>query len=154
MPAEKSIKRVVSNRKARHEYFILETLEAGIELRGTEVKSLREGHADLTGSYCRASHGEVFAHSFNISPYEFGNIFNHDPGRRKRLLLKSREIRRLEQHASQKGHALIPLSVYFRRGRAKLEVAVCRGKRQYDKRETLKRRTADREAQRAISRAR
>jgi SsrA-binding protein len=144
-------KRLVSNRKALHDYSVSERIEAGIELRGTEVKSLRDGHGALTGAFCRVRNGEVFLCGLDIPAYEYGNRFNHDPTRDRRLLLHRGEIAKLAAQVEQKGNALIPLSLYLRRGRVKVEIGVCRGKRQVDKRETLKRRTADREAARAMA---
>ena len=142
---------VISHRKARHEYHVLESIEAGIELKGTEVKSLRAGDAQIMGAYAAVEGGEAFLHGAHIDEYEHGNRYNHEPLRKRRLLLHRNEIRRLESLVTAKGMALIPLRIYFRRGRVKVEIGVCRGKRAYDKRQTLKRRTADREAQAALS---
>lgn len=142
---------VISHRKARHEYHVLETVEAGIELKGTEVKSLRAGNAQIAGGYAAVEQGEAFLVGAHIDEYEHGNRYNHEPLRKRRLLLHRHEIRRLESLVSAKGMALIPLRIYFKHGRAKVEIGVCRGKRSYDKRQTLKRRTADREAQAAMS---
>lgn len=142
---------VVTNRKARHEYHVLDTIEAGLELQGTEVKSLRAGNVQIMGAHAAIERDEVFLHGAHIAEYEFGNRNNHEPLRRRRLLLHAAEIRRLQNLVSAKGMSLIPLRIYFRRGRAKVELGVCRGKRDYDKRETLKRRTADREAHAAIA---
>lgn len=147
-------KRLVSNRRALHDYTVIEHLEAGIELRGTEVKSLRAGHGSLVGAYCGIEKGEAFLFGMDIPPYECGNRFNHDPKRKRRLLLHRREIDRLTGQTEQKGLTLVPLSVYLKRGRMKLDVGVCRGKGQADKRETLRKRTADREAQREMARYR
>ncbi len=151
MPAEGSFQRIATNRKALHEFTVESRIEAGIRLLGTEVKSLREGHATLTGSFCRVQDGKVTAFGVNIPPYECGNRFNHNPDRPKPLLLHQREIDWLTVQVDQKGLALIPLSLYFRRGFAKLELGVCKGKRMADKRDTLRRRTADREAAREIA---
>jgi SsrA-binding protein len=147
-------KAVVTNRKARRDYQVLETLEAGIELKGTEVKSIRLGHVSLGESYGRVEGREVYLHEMHIEPYEFGNQFNHDPVRRRRLLLHRREIDWLRGQVQLQGYTLVPLRIYFKRGRAKVALGLCRGKHQQDKRETLKRRTAEREAQRAIANAR
>ena len=141
---------VARNRKARHEYEVLETLEAGIELRGPEVKSLRAGDVSFQDSFARVDRGEVWLHSLHISPYEQANRFNVDPVRPRRLLLHRQEIRRLAQKTEEKGLTLVPLEIYFVRGRAKVALAVARGKKLYDKRETLKRRQQDREARRAM----
>lgn len=150
MPASDSTKRLVSNRRALHEYSVLERLEAGIELRGTEVKSLRAGNGSLVGAHCMVEHGEAFLHGLDIQPYECGNRFNHDPKRRRRLLLHKREIIKLASQSDQKGLALIPLALYLKNGRVKVEVGTCRGKRLADKRDVLRERTAEREAQRAM----
>lgn len=146
------VKVVAENRKARHDYFIEETYEAGIALVGTEVKSLRAGKASLRDSYAEVINGEVFLQNMHISPYEKGNRFNHDPKRPRKLLLHKREIRRLLGHTTQKGYTLIPLRIYFRRGKAKIEIAVARGKKLYDKRESIARRDAEREIAREIHR--
>lgn len=130
---------------------MLERLEAGIELRGTEVKSLRAAKLGMTGSFARVEHGEVRLFGLNIPPYDHGNRFNHDSDRPRRLLLHRREIDRLQAQSEQKGHALIPLGVYFSKGLVKVELGVCKGKAHHDKRETLRRRTADREAERAMA---
>jgi len=133
------------------DYTVLERLEAGIELWGTEVKSLRAGQVGMTGSHARIDNGDAWLYELNIPPYEFGNRFNHDPDRPRRLLLHRREINRLQAQSEQKGNALIPLSIYFKKGLVKVELGVCKGKAQYDKRQTLRRRTADREAERAMA---
>jgi SsrA-binding protein len=141
---------VAENRKARHDYFIDETYEAGISLVGTEVKSLRAGKVNLRDSYADVADNEVFVHNMHISPYDKGNRFNHDPKRPRKLLLHRNEIRRLLGQTTQKGYTLIPLRIYFKRGRAKLELALARGKKLYDKREEIARRDADREIARAL----
>ena len=141
---------LATNRRARRDYLVLETLEAGLELQGTEVKSIRDGKVSLNESFAEVQHRELFAHGLRIEPYSHGNQFNHDPLRPKRLLLHRREIARLGSEAAEKGMTLIPLRLYLKRGRVKLELGLCRGKHHHDKREDLKRRTADREAQRAI----
>lgn len=143
-------KLIATNRRARHEYEIEETLEAGLALTGTEVKSLRSGRASLAEAYARVVDGEVWLHHLHIPPYEAGNIFNHDPLRTRRLLLHHREIRRLAGKAGQKGYALVPLRLYFKRGLAKVELALARGKKLYDRREAIAEREAGREAQRAV----
>jgi len=143
-------KPVAVNRKARHEYHVLETVQAGIALQGTEVKSVRAGQAALAGAYARIENGEAFLHGLTIAPYEQGNRFNHDPTRPRRLLLHKREIRKLQVQAEQKGLSLVPLAVVLVRGRVKIDLGVCRGKRMADKRETIRRRTADRDAERAM----
>lgn len=150
MSSTKKGGRLISNRRALHDYSVLERFEAGIELRGTEVKSLRLGRGSLQGAYCQIEDSEAFLHGLTIPPYEFGNRFNHDSDRTKRLLLHRREIRHLAIQLDQKGSAVIPLAVYLKKGRVKLELGVCRGKRLVDKRETMKRRTADREAAREM----
>lgn len=144
-------RRVAVNRKARHDYTVLETLEAGIELRGTEVKSVREAQVALTGAFVRIEGGDAILREVRIAPYEFGNQFNHDPQRPRRLLLHRKEIDRLAGVMAQQGCAIVPLSIYFKKGRAKVELGVCKGKQNPDKRETIRRRTADREAQREIA---
>ncbi|MDO4549183.1 MAG: SsrA-binding protein SmpB [Clostridia bacterium] len=145
---EKGVKPVAQNRKARHDYFVLEVYEAGIELRGTEVKSIRLGQANLKDSFCQVKAGELFAEGVHISPYEKGNIFNVNPTRPRRLLMHKAQIRKLEQAVMQKGLTLVPLSLYFKDGRVKMEVAVCKGKKLYDKRDDA----AKRDAKRAIER--
>ncbi len=141
---------VARNRKARHEYEVLETYEAGMELRGPEVKSLRAGGAAFQDAFARVDAGEVWLHSLHIAPYEQANRANVDPVRPRRLLLNRREIRQLAVKTDEKGLTLVPLDIYFRRGRAKMTLAVARGKKLHDKRETLKRRQQDREARRAM----
>lgn len=143
-------KRVGTNRKAFRDYHILDRFEAGLELRGTEVKSLRAAGVSLAGSYARIENKQVILYDLHISPYEHGNRFNHDPVRPRRLLLHAREIHRLFGQVTVKGRALVPLSIYFRRGFAKVELGLCTGKNLVDKRETLRRKTQEREAIRAI----
>jgi len=143
--AEKEQRVLVSNRKARHNYHILDTLEAGIALLGTEVKSLRQGNANLQDSYAMIKQGEVWLFGMHISPYEHGSISNHDPRRTRKLLLQRREIRRLFIRVQEKGLSLIPLSVYFKGPYAKVELAIAQGKRSYDKREAIKQREAKRD---------
>ena len=139
----------ISNRKARHEYFILEALEAGIVLTGTEVKSLRKGNANLQDSYAELRNGEVWLEGMHISPYEQGNINNHDPRRRRKLLLQRKQIRKLIGGMKEKGLTLIPLSVYFKGPYAKVELALARGKKSYDKRDAIAKRDAERDIARA-----
>lgn len=148
MGKDSGIKPIAQNRKAYHDYFVLEKLEAGIELFGTEVKSVRAGKINLKDSWCFVKDGEMFVNGMHISPYEHGNIFNRDPLRTKRLLLHKRETRRLYAQVKQEGLALVPLSVYFKNGRAKVEIGLCKGKKLYDKRETA----AKKDAQRSIER--
>jgi SsrA-binding protein len=142
---------VVTNRKAYHEYFIEEKFEAGIVLQGTEVKSLRDGRANLQDSYASVRDGEVFLHHCHISPYSHGNIMNHDPTRVRKLLLHKKEIDKLLGKTQQKGLTLIPLRIYFsKRGQAKVELGLAKGKKLYDRRESIKSREAGREVERAI----
>ena len=157
MPADKkrtinksgdAIKTVAQNKKARHDYFIEQTIEAGIVLSGTEVKSIRQGKSNLTDSYAAIEGGEAFLHGMHVSPYERGNIFNKDPVRDRKLLLHRREINRLLALIAQKGLTVVPLSVYFRRGKVKIELGIARGKKLYDKRDDA----ATREARREIDR--
>ena len=154
METQTSRHSIATHRKAFRDYFVEERFEAGIELRGTEVKSLRAGEVSLAGAFARIENGQAVLHKMTVKPYEYGNQFNHEPARPRRLLLHRREIRKLAAETEQKRLALIPLSVYFRRGRVKVELGLCRGKQRHDKRETLKRKTADREAERAMRRRR
>ena len=147
--AKKDLPRVAQNKKAYHDYFVLETFEAGIALFGTEVKSIRAGKVNLKDAWCNIENGEIFANGMHISPYEQGNIFNRDPMRPKKLLMHKREIRRLYAEVKQQGLTLIPLSIYFVSGRAKLEIGLCKGKKNYDKREAA----AERDAKRTIDRS-
>ena len=142
------------NRAASHNYFLLEKYEAGVQLRGTEVKSLRAGQVQLKDAYGLVKDGEAWLLNAHIGPYEHGNIFNHEPTRTRKLLLHREEIRKLIGKTQQKGLTLIPTRVYFRNGRAKCELALARGKQDWDKRETERRRTADKEAREAIARSR
>jgi len=144
------IKIIANNKKAYHEYFVDEVFEAGIALQGTEVKSIRMGQVSIKESYCRIRNREVFVDNMNISPYEQGNRENHDPLRSRKLLLNRYEIDKLIKKVDEKGLTLVPTKIYFKDSRAKLEIGVCRGKKLYDKRETLKRKQADREASRAV----
>lgn len=145
---------IATNRKAYHDYFIQETYEAGISLLGTEVKSLREGRANLKESYALIKDGEAFLLNCHISPYSHGNIQNHEPSRTRKLLLHKKEIDRLWGNISQKGLTLIPLKIYFKRGRAKVELGLGKGKRQYEKRATIKEKEARREIERHLKRQR
>jgi SsrA-binding protein len=144
---------VARNRKARHEYEILDTFEAGMELKGPEVKSLRAGNVSFQDAFARVDGGQVWLHSLHISPYEQANRFNEDPVRTRRLLLNRNEIRQLVVKTEEKGLTLVPLEIYFTKGYAKLTLAIARGKKLHDKRETLKRRQQDREARRAVESA-
>ena len=145
-----NIKIVANNKKAYHEYFVDEVLEAGLVLQGTEVKSIRMGQVSIKEAYCRIRNGEVFVDNMNISPYEQGNRENHDPLRARKLLLHSQEIEKLSKKVAEKGLTLVPTKLYFAGGKVKLEIGVCRGKKLYDKRESLKSHQADREASRAM----
>ncbi len=147
------IKIIASNKKAYHDYFIEETFEAGLVLLGTEVKSLRLGQVNIKESFCRIRNGEVFINNMNISPYEQGNRENHDPTRMRKLLLHHAEIDKLIRYTEQKGLALLPTKIYFKNSLVKLEIGVGRGKKLHDKRETLKRKEANREMNRAIKNA-
>lgn len=150
----KSGDRVATNRKALHDYFVLDRVEAGVELRGTEVKSVRSGNVNLTGGFVKIEQGRMVLLGVHIAPYECGNRHNHDPLRPRQLLLHRREISRLAGKLATKGLTLIPLCMYFGRRWAKVELGVCKGKQDFDKRETIRRKEADREAQRAIERVR
>jgi SsrA-binding protein len=143
-----AIKRIADNRKARHDYYIEDTLEAGVELFGTEVKSIRAGACNLRDSFCAVKNGEMYAHNVHISPYEQGNRFNRDPLRPKRLLLHRREIEKLKRAAERDGYTLLPLNIYLKGPYVKLTVAIAKGKKHYDKRESEKARETDRELQR------
>ena len=144
------IKIVSQNKKAYHEYFVDEKFEAGLELTGTEVKSLRKGSINLKDSFCRIDNGELLVFGMHISPYEQGNIFNRDPYRTRKLLMHKKEIMRLFGQVGQKGYALVPLSVYFKGKWAKMEIGLCRGKKLYDKRDADAERSAKREMERAF----
>jgi len=134
------------NKKAFHDYYVLETFEAGIELFGTEVKSIRQGRLNLKDSWCSVEKGELFVYGMHISPYEQGNIFNRDPLRPKKLLMHKHEIMRLFGEYQQKGLAIIPISVYFKKGKAKMSIGLCKGKKIYDKREAMAKKDAMMEA--------
>ena len=150
MPKKEGIKEIASNRKAFHDYFVLERFEAGIELFGTEVKSIRAGQVNLKDSYCTIREGELFVRGMHVSPYEKGNIFNRDPVRTRRLLMHKREIRRLGDRVAQDGVALVPLSLYCKDSRVKVELGLCKGKKLYDKRDSDAERNARRDMDRAM----
>ena len=149
-PKAQSVKQAAANRKAFHDYFVLERYEAGIELFGTEVKSIRAGTLNLKDSFCTIKDGEIFIRGMHISPYEQGNIFNRDPMRSRRLLMHKKEILKLNSKVMQDGLALVPLSVYFKDSRVKVEVGLCKGKKLYDKRESEAKRQADRDIDRTL----
>ena len=141
-------KPVATNKKAYHDYFVLETYECGIELAGTEVKSIRQGKLNLKDAWCNVVNGEMLVNGMHISPYDHGNIFNLNPERVRRLLMHKKEINKLFGLTKQQGYAIIPLSVYFKKGRAKVQIGLCKGKKLYDKREAA----AERDAKRSIDR--
>ena len=148
MPKARGVKVVSNNRSAFHDYFILDRFEAGISLSGTEVKSIRAGHINLKDSYCAISSGEIYAKGIHISPYEKGNIYNRDPLRTRKLLMHKKEILKLWSDVSQKGLTLVPLSVYFKDSNVKIEIGLCKGKKLYDKREAIAKKTEERDADR------
>ena len=150
MPHQKGIKPVAQNRKAWHDYFVEEKYECGMELFGTEVKSMRQGRINLKESWAVVRAGEVWVEGMHISPYEQGNIFNKDPRRPRRLLAHKAEIRRLGQQIKLQGYTLVPLSLYFKKGRVKLELGLCKGKKLYDKRASAAARDAKRDIDRAL----
>ena len=139
---------VAQNKKAYHDYFVEETYEAGLELFGTEVKSVRQGKINLKDSWCNIVKGEIFVNGMHISPYDHGNIFNRDPLRPKKLLMHKKEILKLFGLTKQQGYAIIPLQVYFTKGKAKLLIGLCKGKKLYDKRDSEAKRSADRDIER------
>ncbi len=143
-------KTIAQNKKARHDYFVEESFEAGIELCGTEVKSIRQGRVNLKDSWCSVDKGELFVNGMHISPFEQGNIFNRDPMRVRKLLMHKKEINRLYGIVKQTGYSLIPLSLYFKGSRVKMQVGLCKGKKLYDKREDMAKRAAKRDMERAI----
>ena len=143
-------KQIASNKKAYHDYFVTETLEAGIELCGTEVKSIRLGGVNLKDSWCSIEEGEIFVKGMHISPYEKGNIFNRDPRRERRLLLHKKEILKLFGLVKQQGVTIVPLSLYYKGSRIKLQLGVCKGKKLYDKRADIAKKTAERDIRRAV----
>ncbi len=140
----------IVNRQARHDYFILEEIECGIALKGTEIKSIRDGKANLKDSYAIVKKGEVFLLNMFISPYKQGNIFNHQETRTRKLLLHKQEIRKLDQSIKLEGNTLIPLKLYFVKGRAKILLGLCKGKKNYDKRETIKERDIKRDIEKKL----
>ncbi len=149
--AKSSGERVIAeNRQARHEYFVLEALEAGIELVGTEVKSIRMGGVNLKDSWCEIRDGEIFAIGVHISPYEKGNIFNRDPRRDRRLLIHKSEIRRLYDKVRQEGLTIVPLRLYYKGSRVKMEIGLCKGKKLYDKRDDMAKRQTERDIERIL----
>lgn len=145
-----NMKTIAQNKKARHDYFVEETYEAGIELCGTEVKSLRAGRVNLKNSWCSIVDGEIFVNGMHISPYEQGNIFNRDPMRVRKLLMHKKEILKLYGTVKQTGYSLIPISLYFKDSKVKLQVGLCKGKKLYDKRADMAERSAKRDMERAI----
>lgn len=147
---KKALRTIAQNKKAFHDYFVEESMEAGIELTGTEVKSLRQGRVNLKDSWCSVVNGELLLNGVHISPYEHGNIFNRDPIRVRRLLMHRREIMRLFGLVKQDGYSLIPLSLYFKGSRVKVQVGLCKGKKNYDKRADMAERAAKRDMERAI----
>lgn len=151
MARESGRKLVASNRKARHDYHIDDTFEAGLVLTGTEVKALRAGRASLIDGYCTIDHGEAWLEGVHIPEYTQGTWTNHAPRRKRKLLMHRHEIERLESKTREKGHTIVPLALYFLDGRAKVEIALARGKKEYDKRNTLREKQDTREAQRAIA---
>ena len=148
-----SIKLIANNKKAYHDYFVDETIEAGIELFGTEVKSMRLGHCSVKEAFIKDKNGALFIYAMHVNPYEKGNIFNKDPLRTRKLLLHKKEISRLIGKTAEKGYALIPLKVYFKGPRVKVEVGLCRGKKLYDKREDMARKSQKRELERDFKQA-
>ncbi len=149
-----SLKIITQNRKARHDYHVLDTWEAGIVLRGTEVKSLRAGRANLKDSYARVEGGEIVLYKFHISPYDKGSIYNQPPLRPRKLLLHKKEILKLQGRVEERGLTLVPLKVYFKNGKAKVELALAKGKKFYDKRAAIAKRDSDREIERILRRRR
>ena len=146
----KNVKVIAKNKKSLHDYFILSTYEAGIVLQGTEIKSIRESHLNFKDSYALVKEGELWLIGMHISPYEKGNIYNHDPLRPRKLLMHSREIERLRKSSMEKGLTLVPLSIYLKNGRVKVELGLAKGKYLYDKREQKEKRQAKREMERAL----
>ena len=150
MEKKSELQTVAQNKKAYHDYFVVESMGAGIELFGTEVKSARKGKINLKDAWCSIDNGELFVNGMHISPYEQGNIFNRDPYRVRRLLMHKKEIHRLFGLTKQDGYTLIPLSAYFNRGRLKIQVGLCKGKKNYDKREVMAKRDAQRNIERTL----
>ena len=149
-PRAKGKKEIASNRKAFHDYFVLERYEAGIELKGTEVKSLRAGKVNMKDSFCKVENGEMIMYGVHISPYEKGNIFNKDPRRERKLLLHKKEIMKLFGLCGKEGYTLIPLKMYFSGSKVKVELGLCKGKKNYDKRDTEAKKQANRDIERAL----
>lgn len=147
---KQGVKQITANKKARHDYFVEQTYECGIELFGTEVKSIRQGTVSLKDSYCIFRNGEIFIKGMHVSPYEKGNIFNKDPLRERKLLMHKKEIMLLFGKTKQDGYALIPLSLYFKNARVKVSLGLCKGKKLYDKRESAAKRDAQREIERTL----
>lgn len=150
MPHQKGIKSVAQNRKAWHDYFVEEKYECGLALFGTEVKSIRQGRVNLKESWAQIRGGEIWVEGMHISPYDQGNIFNRDPMRPKKLLMHKSEIRKLDGLVSRQGYTLVPLEIYLKDGRMKLQLGLCRGKAEHDKRDTIAKRDADRDIRRAL----
>ena len=148
--AKESLKTIAQNKKARFEYFVIESFEAGIELCGTEVKSIRQGRVNMKDSWCTVENGELFVKGMHISPYEQGNIFNKDPMRVRKLLMHRREIMRLYGQVKQDGYSLIPISLYFKGSKVKLQLGLCKGKKIYDKRADLAEKSAKRDIERSM----
>lgn len=148
--AKESLKTIAQNKKAFHEYFVMESFEAGIELFGTEVKSIRQGRVNLKDAWCSVDNGELFVKGMHISPYEQGNIFNRDPMRVRKLLMHKREIMRLYGTVKQEGYSLIPISLYFKGSKVKLQLGLCKGKKLYDKRNDMAEKAAKRDIERAV----
>lgn len=143
-------RQIAQNRKARHDYTILETVEAGVSLKGTEIKAIRNGRINLKDGFVRFRNGEAYLFNVHISPYDQGNLFNHDPLRSRKLLMHKKQISKLHEQSQNKGMTVIPLKVYIKNGYAKVLVGLAKGKREYDKRETLKRKDQERQIQRAL----
>lgn len=141
---------IAQNRKARHDYAVLDTIEAGMVLKGTEIKAIRAGRINLKDGFARVRNGEVYLHNVHISPYEQGNLFNHDPLRTRKLLMRKKQIERLIGETKNTGITLVPLKVYIKNGYAKVLIGIAKGKKQYDKREDLKRKDMNREIERAL----
>lgn len=148
--AKESLKTIAQNKKARFEYFVIESFEAGIELCGTEVKSIRQGRVNMKDSWCTVETGELFVKGMHISPYEQGNIFNKDPMRVRKLLMHRREIMRLYGQVKQDGYSLIPISLYFKGSKVKLQLGLCKGKKIYDKRADMAEKSAKRDIERSM----
>ena len=148
--SKQNFKTIAENRKARHEYFVIESMEAGIELTGTEVKSLRQGQVNLKDSWCSIDRSELFIKGMHISPYEKGNIFNKDPLRVRKLLLHKSQIQKLIGNSAEKGYTIVPLQVYFSNGRAKIEIGLAKGKKLYDKRQDIAKKDQKREAEKEL----